>query len=56
MKAIILAGGEGIRLRPISMGMPKAMVPLLGRPVLEHLLRLLSRHGITEVCVAMNGR
>lgn len=56
MKAIILAGGEGTRLRPISMGMAKTMVPILGRPVLEHLLRLLCKHGITEVCVALNGR
>lgn len=56
MKAIILAGGEGTRLRPISMGMLKSMVPILGRPVLEHLLHLLSRHGITEVCIALDGR
>jgi len=56
MKAIILAGGEGTRLRPISMGMEKCMVPILGRPVLEHLLRLLCSHGITEVCIAMDGR
>ena len=56
MKAIILAGGEGTRLRPISMGMAKTMVPILGRPVLEHLLRLLCKHGITEVCVALDGR
>ena len=56
MKAIILAGGEGTRLRPISMGMEKCMVPILGRPVLDHLLGLLCRHSITEVCVAMDGR
>lgn len=56
MKAIILAGGEGTRLRPISLGMTKTMVPIMGRPVMEHLLRLLRRHGITEICVAMDGR
>ena len=53
MKAVILAGGEGGRLRPVSMGRPKVMTPLLGRPVMEHLLHLLKRHGVTEICVAL---
>lgn len=53
MKAVILAGGEGTRLRPISMGMPKTMVPLLERPVMEHLIRLLRRNNITDICVAL---
>jgi len=56
MKAIILAGGEGTRLRPISLGMAKTMVPVLGRPIMEHVLSLLKRHGISEICVAMDGR
>ncbi len=53
MKAVILAGGEGTRLRPISLGRPKGMTPLLGRPVMEHLLSLLRRHNVTQICVAL---
>ena len=45
MKAVILAGGAGVRLRPMSLGMPKPMLPLLGRPVMEHTIALLRRHG-----------
>ena len=41
-----MAGGEGTRLRPITLGLPKPMVPLLGRPVMEHIIGLLKRHGI----------
>ncbi len=54
MKAIILAGGEGTRLRPISLGMPKTMVPMPEQPALEHLIRLLSRHGIKDICIALH--
>lgn len=53
MKVIILAGGEGSRLRPISLGMPKTMVPLLGRPVLEHLIALLRRHDMKDICITL---
>ena len=53
MKAIILAGGEGTRLRPISLGMPKTMVPMPEQPALEHLIRLLSRHGIEDICITL---
>ena len=53
MKAVILAGGEGRRLRPISAGLPKSMVPLLDRPVLEHIIALLQRHGITDLALAL---
>lgn len=53
MKAILLAGGEGTRLRPLTARLPKPMVPLFGRPVLEHLLLLLRRHGITQVAITL---
>ncbi len=53
MKAVIMAGGEGTRLRPLSLGMPKPMVPLFGRPVMEHSIALLRRHGITDICVTL---
>jgi len=45
---MILAAGLGTRLRPITYGMPKPMVPVLNRPVMEHIARLLARHGFTE--------
>lgn len=48
MKAIILAGGEGSRLRPLTCDIPKPMAELCGRPVSEYILDLLNRHGITE--------
>jgi mannose-1-phosphate guanylyltransferase/mannose-1-phosphate guanylyltransferase/phosphomannomutase len=48
MRAMILAAGLGTRLRPITYGMPKPMVPVLNRPVMEHIARLLARHGFAE--------
>ena len=53
MKAVIMAGGEGTRLRPLSLGRPKPMTPLLGRPVMEHIINLLKAHGITDICVTL---
>ena len=53
MKAVIMAGGMGKRLRPLSPNTPKSMAPLLGRPVMEHALLLLRRHGVTQVCVTV---
>jgi mannose-1-phosphate guanylyltransferase len=47
--AMILAAGLGTRLRPITYSRPKPMVPVLNRPVMEHIVRLLARHGFTEV-------
>jgi mannose-1-phosphate guanylyltransferase len=48
MKAMVLAAGLGTRLRPITFAMPKPMVPVLNRPVMEHIVRLLSGHGFGE--------
>ena len=53
MKAVILAGGEGSRLRPLTIGRPKPMAPLLGKPVLGHILDLLRRHGVTQVALTL---
>ena len=53
MKAIIMAGGDGTRLRPLSANKPKPMVELLDKPVLEYILELLKRHGITEACLTL---
>jgi mannose-1-phosphate guanylyltransferase len=49
MRAMILAAGLGTRLRPITYEMPKPMVPVLNRPVMEHIVELLARHRFTEV-------
>jgi len=46
---MVLAAGLGTRLRPITYTMPKPMVPVANRPVMEHILLLLARHGFTEV-------
>lgn len=54
MKAIILAGGQGTRLRPMTAELPKPMVPLFDRPVLEHILLHLRRNGITEVAITVH--
>lgn len=48
MRAMVLAAGLGTRLRPITYGIPKPMAPVLNRPVMEHIVRLLARHGFSE--------
>lgn len=48
MKAVIMAGGEGSRLRPLTCTTPKPMIKLCGRPVSEYILDLLDSHGCTE--------
>lgn len=53
MKAVIMAGGKGTRLRPLTSNMPKPMVPLLGRPCMEYIIELLKRYGITEIAVTL---
>jgi mannose-1-phosphate guanylyltransferase len=49
MKAVILAGGEGTRLRPLTLSIPKPVVPVVDRPFLRHQLDLLAGAGVTEV-------
>ncbi len=53
MKAIVMAGGEGTRLRPLTSNQPKPMVPIVGKPCMEHIVDLLRRHGFTEVTVTL---
>ncbi|PWK13847.1 nucleotidyltransferase-like protein [Tumebacillus permanentifrigoris] len=53
MKAVIMAGGQGTRLRPLTNRMPKPMVPLLDRPCMEYIIDLLKSHGITEIAVTL---
>ncbi len=54
MKAVILVGGQGTRLRPLSCGIPKPMVPVLNRPLLDHILLNASKHGVTDFVLAVN--
>jgi NDP-sugar pyrophosphorylase family protein len=49
MKAVILAGGEGTRLRPLTLTLPKPVVPVVDRPFLRHQLDLLASVGVTEI-------
>lgn len=53
MKAVIMAGGEGTRLRPLTSNAPKPMMPLANRPMMEHVVTLLRDHGITEIVVTV---
>jgi mannose-1-phosphate guanylyltransferase / phosphomannomutase len=48
-----MAGGEGTRLRPLTSNQPKPMVPIAGKPCMEHILELVRRHGITEVVATL---
>src|SRR5947207_1474125 len=51
MKAVVMAGGEGTRLRPLTSNQPKPMVPIVGKPCMEHIVELLRRHGMDDVIV-----
>ncbi len=53
MKAVVMAGGEGTRLRPLTSNQPKPMVPIVGKPCMEHILDLLRKHGFDEVLVTV---
>ena len=56
MKAVIMAGGMGSRLKAITGDRPKPMVPLLGRPLMEYILELLRSQGFDQVCAAVRYR
>ena len=53
MKSIILVGGKGTRLRPLTYSVVKSMVPVVNRPFLEHVIRRLAQHGVEEIVLAM---
>jgi mannose-1-phosphate guanylyltransferase/phosphomannomutase len=53
MKAVVMAGGEGTRLRPLTSNQPKPMVPIVGKPCMEHILELLREHELNEVIVTV---
>lgn len=49
MKSVIMAGGFGTRLRPLTNSLPKPMVPMANRPMIEHIIELLKEHSVTEL-------
>jgi len=53
MQALILAGGLGTRLQPLTKSIPKSMIPVLGKPFLEHELEMLSHHGIKNIVLSV---
>ncbi|HEV2450608.1 MAG TPA: mannose-1-phosphate guanyltransferase [Streptosporangiaceae bacterium] len=53
MKAVVMAGGEGTRLRPMTANQPKPMLPVVNKPIMEHVLRLVKRHGFSETVVTV---
>lgn len=53
MKAVLMAGGSGSRLRPLTIHRPKPMIPIVNKPVMSHALDLLKQHGIMEVIITV---
>lgn len=53
-KAIILAGGRGTQLRPYTYEIPKPMLPVKGTPILEHLIKQLKKHNVTDLIIAIS--
>src|SRR3954468_974001 len=53
MKAVIMAGGEGSRVRPVTSNQPKPMLPLANKPMMEHIVGLLKRHGFDDIVVTL---
>lgn len=53
MKVVIMAGGEGTRLRPLTCTKPKPMVPIVNRPVMEHIVNLVRKHNFREIAVTL---
>ena len=53
MKAVIMAGGQGTRLRPLTSDQPKPMIPIAGVPCMEHIVKLLARHDFTDIVVTL---
>ncbi|MER3413959.1 MAG: nucleotidyltransferase, partial [Armatimonadota bacterium] len=54
MRGIVIAGGLGTRLRPLTLSRPKPLMPLVNAPLLEYQIAYLKSAGIEEVCFATN--
>ncbi len=53
VKAVVMAGGEGTRLRPLTVNRPKPMVPLVNKPMIEHVIDLLVKYGIRDIGITL---
>ena len=53
MRAVIMAGGFGTRLRPLTCNTPKPMVPVMNKPMMHHIVSLLKKHGITDLIATL---
>jgi len=53
LKAVIMAGGFGTRIHPLTISLPKPMIPLINRPIMEHIVNLLKRNGITDLILLL---
>jgi mannose-1-phosphate guanylyltransferase / phosphomannomutase len=53
MKSVVMAGGQGTRLRPLTSNQPKPMVPVANKPMMEHVVELMKKHGLTETVVTL---
>jgi mannose-1-phosphate guanylyltransferase/phosphomannomutase len=53
MQIVLMAGGQGTRLRPLTSNQPKPMVPVANRPLMEHIIALLKRHELTDIIVTL---
>ncbi|MCO6449205.1 MAG: NTP transferase domain-containing protein [Caldilineales bacterium] len=53
MKAIVMAGGQGTRLRPLTVERPKPLLPLVNKPVISHIVDWLRRYGVEEIVVTL---
>jgi mannose-1-phosphate guanylyltransferase len=53
MKAVVLVGGEGTRLRPLTLSVPKQMLPIVGVPMIERVLTYLASHGVDEAVLSL---
>ncbi|MGH9297848.1 MAG: nucleotidyltransferase family protein, partial [Acidimicrobiales bacterium] len=56
MDAVVLVGGEGTRLRPLTYDLPKQMLPVVDRPMIEHVVAWLGRHGVERVVLSLGYR
>jgi mannose-1-phosphate guanylyltransferase/phosphomannomutase len=53
MKTVIMAGGEGTRLRPLTCNRPKPMVPIANKPVMEHIIELVKKYDMRDIAVTL---
>src|SRR5512138_3251715 len=56
MQAVILAAGEGVRVRPLTRSRPKAMIPVANRPIIEYVIDALLKNGIRDIIVVVGYR